>query len=131
MKKTKKKTFSTDLGSFQLGNEDVRVFVMPKTIGGNVYNFSTRGCPKIEIGIEEEKWSCVVEVLLHEAWELAAMRMGCRYKKTDRFSRSHADYLFQMDHEQMTEIACHVAYFMVLVMPPLKSAWLRNKASKG
>lgn len=115
------------IGVFELGKEDVRVGVLPEEIGGSLYFFSEKVGPVIEVGIDEEKWSNVWEVLMHEAFEFCACRMGIRFSQTDRFSRSHADYTFIMNHEQMAEVFAMMAPFLCKIQLPLYQAWKKRK----
>lgn len=74
----------------------------------------------------------ITEVLLHEALELAAARLHLRYGNMPSMSRSSADYLFVMTHEQFTEVVARVALFMHAAHPAvLKSAKTINRKPHG
>jgi hypothetical protein len=110
MKKAKK------VGVFKLGPENVELWVDP-AISGGTFNLCPRsgGMAEIRIGVNEQ-----IEVLIHELFEFCAARLQLRFIAAPSFTRSHADYLFVMTHEQFTEVAARVGCFMSDAIPKLK-----------
>ncbi len=133
MKKPKKKVpkLTNFLGIFQLGLDDVDVFVR-KEAGASfwVAPGPPRCRPKIEIGLDSERFSNVFGWALHEAFEMVATRLRVRYEVTQKFSESHADYLFVFTHEQMAELLEQVGYFLTLVHGKLHSEWQASEKAR-
>jgi hypothetical protein len=124
----------TVVGQFRLGPENVEVHLIPGSFGGN-FCMAPEGGGVATIhlsdygGKEPERLS---EVLLHEAFELTAARMHLRYGNMPSSSRSSADYLFVMNHEQLTEVLARVGLFIHEAFPAvLRVAKTTNQPNNG
>ncbi len=124
----------TVVGQFKLGPENVEVRLLPGSFGGSFQLAPPEGGVAVihlsdYAGKEPDR---VTEVLLHEAFELAAARLHLRFGNMPAMSRSSADYLFVMNHEQFTEVVARVALFMYEAHPAvLLRAKSVNRKSNG
>ncbi len=121
-----------ELGQYFLGHESVRVFWDTNSRdggcqlpgdwvkAGNVY------VGQIVIGFSLS-WSEVVETLLHEAFEYAACKQGCRFTGDYRTNSSPSHGLFIMTHDQFSEITAQVGVFSSIVLPDLAAAYKKHK----
>lgn len=118
------------LGLFQLGMDDVDVWAHPGIQGASFWLAPgpPGNRPKMEIGLDSERFSRVFGWALHEAFEMVCVRLRLRYEHTQKFSESHADFLFVFTHEQMAEVLEQAAYFLTLVHGKLHTAWKAARA---
>jgi len=120
------------LGVYPLGYENIDVFLMPHSTGGEFYL-----CPsaidraRIKIGLDYHTWSEVVAVTLHEALEFALTRKDLRFSQTSKLMQDSGDYLFVMTHPQFHQACCHVAEFLASALPDLAKAYSKAKKAKG
>ncbi len=111
------------IGIYYFGFEQVELVVREGT-GGEFWVTPEPGkLPRIKIGIDEEEWSSVITVLLHEAYEFILDRLRTRYELSDDMARSHAGYVFMMTHETFAEACARVADFIAKALPDLTIAY--------
>ena len=101
---------------------------MREEIGGEFIFIPEKGhIARIKIGADQEKWHQIVNVLLHEAQELAYQRIGGRWTPAYDMANDHAAYLFSLSHTQFTEATARVAEFVAGCLPDLEKAWKKWK----
>jgi hypothetical protein len=95
----------------------VELFAIAGDSGGS---FSCAGpAAVITVGIGYESWWRVVNVLLHEAAEMAAMEMGTRFSMEPDYSGGSDTWRFFMDHNQFSEVIARAANFAAACLPDL------------
>jgi len=115
------------IGIYEIGYERVQV-VFRAGLGGEFYLCPRDGkIPRIVIGADQDRWSEVVTVLLHEAMEMIILRVGGRYKPTNRIMSDHGCYLFCFDHDQFSDACARVGEFMASALPEVGTAWKKWK----
>jgi hypothetical protein len=130
------------VGTYDLGDEVVGLLAEIGGTGGcfHVAHTAADGKPKhskclqipyIVVGINYRRWCEVLEVLLHEVFELLYTRLGVRFRPSDGWSRSHADYLFNMTHEQFTEAIARSGGFLSMTQPDLCRIFKHVRANKN
>lgn len=120
----------TIVGSYYLGPESVQL-VLREGTGGEFWSAPEKGaCARIKVGADCSQWSRVVEVLLHEAMELAMMRIGARFEPAPDYAAGHDSYLFMMDHPKFTEAAARAGGMMADSLPDLAKAWNKWRKKK-
>jgi hypothetical protein len=130
------------IGTYDLGDEVVGLVGELGTSNGHIFiptasqtkaqHSNCNGLPHITVGMSQGRWARALEVLLHEAFEYAMMRMSLRFACSDNWSRSHADYVFLMTHEQMSEGMSRIAPFLASAQPDLSRVYrfVSNKKNK-
>lgn len=103
------------LGTYTVGTRPIRVYTEKKSGSGS---FDLRDS-RMVVGIQSKDWWEVVNVLLHEATEMAMHDNQCRLAPVVDFGNSHDCYVFLMTHPQFSEITGQVANFLVQVLPDL------------
>jgi len=83
------------------------------------------GLPLIVIGLEEEDFWQVHATLLHELFEMHMHLAGCRFLKTNDFSRSHGAFDFAMSHSVFSNICVKVMEGMKECERDLKKEWTK------
>lgn len=115
------------IGIFTLGTRNVKLQV-------NEFNGGTFDCnpdvAEITIGINKRNWVDVLNYLVHESWELAAMELGCRFTPNPDFSASSDGFIFVMTHTQMSEITARTAWFLNHAIPALRKAYIEFHKEK-
>lgn len=92
------------IGIYDLGFEQAQL-VLREDIGGEFYCIPEKGSiARIKIGADQQHWSQIVAVLLHETFELLVMRAAGRWSPCSHLSRDHAAYLFSFNHTQFSDI---------------------------
>lgn len=81
--------------------------------------------PRIKIGAECDRWWKIVEVVLHEAVELAAANIRVRYYPQDDVGRDQHAYVFVLTHSQFSECIAHGADYLCNCWDDLKREWER------
>jgi hypothetical protein len=113
------------VGTYEMGWEHVQL-VLREGSGGEFFLVpGDIDCPRIKIGADREHWKHLLVVLLHEAGELAAARMKCRYTPTEEVAGDVHSYLFVMTHPQFSEIQGLAAEFVANCWDDLGKAWNR------
>lgn len=83
----------------------------------------------IKIGMDDE-WSEVVSTLLHEAFELAAIKRGGRFVPAPDLAKDNGDYQFVLSHTQFSNLCSITGTFMTSVMEDLSKEYKKwNKES--
>lgn len=121
----KKKTHKPDViqqthvGVFQLGSENIDLYVMPNSTDGCFYlNPDDLNLPRIKIGIDHREWVRVVEIALHESMEFLLTRHLHRWELTNALG-DHSSYLFNFDHCALTDICQRQSDFISAALPRL------------
>lgn len=124
------------VGTYEIGYEQVRVVLADMT-GGSFNALPGKGeITRIRVGADYTRWDDVISVFLHEAFELVAWRIGCRYENSNSLGRDLAGFLFMFDHPQFNNICSKVAELMAPALPDLLAAWKKwqvevKKKKKG
>ena len=115
------------LGSFQLGWENVDLYVFPEEDGGCYYFCpDPKSLPRIKIGLAYDKWSHVLAVLLHESMEYLLERYGYCFKKSGNISGDLSAKWFMLSHIEITEVWARQADFLADAIPALKKAYAKH-----
>ena len=134
MSKKKRKKLNilkqTVVGIYEIGYEEVEV-VFRDGQGGEFYVYPEKGhCARMKIGADQERWDELVAVLLHEAFELVADRLKCRYRAFNDISRDTGAFTFMFSHSDFSDICAKSAEFMARAMPDASAAWKKWKKEK-
>lgn len=107
------------VGAFPLGCIAVDLYALTHDCGGCFYtNPDNQSAPRIKVGIQRPHWPSVVEVLLHEALELAMAINRLRLERSGVAGDS-SSYLFVFDHTQFVDLCDCAASFITPAMPRL------------
>ena len=112
------------IGTYQIGNFDVEVYVTDQS--GGVYRtcpIDKPGLPYLEIGLDHPRWADCFEVLLHEALESTLHRMDVSFEKQAQHTRCAANRWFFFDHAQFAEVCAQVGRFIVACQVDLCTAY--------
>jgi hypothetical protein len=114
------------VGIFEFGYEQVQL-VLREGTGGEFYMIPEAGSlPRIKVGAHDTagEWGSCLATLLHEVFEFAMLRADARFSPDHRVEpKSHADYLFVMDHEKFQVCCAKSAEFLVKAVPALSAAF--------
>lgn len=114
------------VGNYELGHQSVQL-VLRDGNGGEFYTVPEVGStPRIKVGADG-KWFRVVEILHHEAMELAMTMVGVRFCPAPDNGMDNGGYLFVMNHTQFAEASARTAQFMAACLPDLARAYRRFK----
>ena len=128
MKHKRLQEFKKSLGSFQLGWESVELCVREGD-GGEFFLQPEEGrIPRIVVGLDYEKWTDCLSVLLHEALECIMERRDHRYRRAGRIHPGLDTFTFLFNHDQFTEICAIAAMFLAGAMPEVARAWKERGA---
>ncbi|MFH0981894.1 MAG: hypothetical protein V2A79_10175 [Planctomycetota bacterium] len=117
------KTKMTMVGSYNLGNEMVRL-VLREGSGADLYvQPGDLHYPRFKIGADADTWGEIVTCLLHEATEFVAMKLWVRYHPSPDIAHDNGAYLFVLTHTQFGETCGRVGDFPADCLPDLKAAW--------
>lgn len=109
------------VGAFPLGFISVDLYALTNDSGGCFYtNPDNQSAPRIKVGIQRPHWPSVVEVLLHEALELAMAINRLRLERSGVAGDS-SSYLFVFDHTQFVDLCDCAASFITPAMPALQA----------
>lgn len=125
------------VGKYDFGNNVVGVLAEPGTGSASFCcSFANENPsaahPKVEglnyiiVGLQHRRWRGVMDVLLHEALELALTELGLRFEPCPNFNKSHAGYSFFMTHEQFSEATARAAGFVSQCQNDLCKIWKAN-----
>lgn len=121
----------TIIGHFQFGYENVQLVLRDGT-GGEFYtNPEPDKCPRIKIGADYSRWDDVVNVLLHECFELAIDRRHGRYRATNDQSYDLSNFVFMFNHHEFSDICAKVAEFVTPALPKLSKEWDKWRKAKA
>lgn len=118
------------IGTFQLGHINVDVYAdFNDTCSRFWMSPNEADKPRIRVGFDQEKWSHVVDGIVHEAAEMLLCMKECRYDRSCKFTGDSADHLFIMDHAQFGDMCSHLARFLTDVLPVATSVykWRKRK----
>ena len=119
------------IGDYEIGYEMVQL-ILRDGDGAEFYRLSGNvTIPTIIVGCGHACWWQVVACLLHEAFELVADRLGCRFYPSHNLANDNSAYLFVLDHQRFADCCAKVADFMTVALPDLAVAWKqRQKTTK-
>ncbi len=123
------------VGSYEMGWGCVQI-VLREGTGGEFFVIPEKGkISRIKIGADYDGWWEVVNVLLHEAYELEIDNRKLRFRATQNRANDHADYLFVLTHNQFTDATAYVSEMVAACLPDLAMAWKKwrktRKANNG
>ena len=119
------------VGTYDMGWESVEI-VLREGTGVEFFLIPETGRgPRIKVGADQNQWSDVVAVLLHECLELEYERAGVRFSPSSELARDHAAYIFVLNHAQFSEAAARVAELLSKVLPDLAKSWKQWNKRKG
>lgn len=119
------------VGTYQLGPENVRLFVTDAKSGASFdCRPADKGCARLDIGIMNPSWSYCVGSLLHEAMEHTMHREGCGHKRTRDWTDATDTFLFVMNHLTFDRCVAVVAMFMIDCMADFGVAWKKSNKIK-
>lgn len=119
------------VGTFSLGHENVDLYALPEESGGYFYTRPDENSKaRIKVGLDHRHWDMAVDVLLHEAFEMATARAGRRYQKCGNITKGSDRYHFIFDHNDFTEICGAVAVFLSAALPKLAVHWTKLHKKK-
>lgn len=116
------------IGTYFLGHESVDVFVHTKLLGGTGElpggwaHGGSQYVGEIVVGIQHERWSVVLENIMHEGFEYLASKYFVRFKPSLTISDETDNCLFVMTHPQFSEITAGVAELMSQCQPKILAA---------
>lgn len=114
------------LGTYPLGFAPVELFIRAEPGGsGEVYRDGK--LPTVCIGLDEEEWSSVVAVLLHEIFELVAMQQGTHHSPTLDLSGDTGRFLMVQDHRQFSDSCARAGEFLAACLPEVAAAYAAFK----
>lgn len=118
------------VGVYPCGPEYVQL-VLREGDGGEFWTMPEKGhiC-RIKVGADYDQWWRIVDVLMHEAMELAMMRICCRYEPAPDHSRDCGSYSFVMTHAQFSNANARAAMFVAAALPDLAKAWKKWRRRK-
>lgn len=124
-----------EVGTFQLGLHNIRLFADPDSTGGHVnLRPEDHGLPRIVVGVDDQNWSDIQATLLHEAYEAVMIDLGTRYSQRPSFSDESSNYIFLLTHNQLDEAHTRVSWFFTKAVPPFKKvyhkAWRDKRAAE-
>lgn len=115
------------IGKFPLGYGPVKVFVT-NTVGGEGAVNTLGKTPEIRIGLDEDSWSDVLSIALHEAFEVSAMQQGCHFEPSLDLSGDTGKFVFVLTHQQFSQTCANVGLFLAAVTPALAKEYKKFKA---
>ena len=111
------------VGTYEMGWERVQL-VLREGTGGDFWLVpGDINYPRIKIGADQDNWKWLIICLLHEAVELAACRMKCRFKPSEEVAYDEYSYIFVMNHPQFSEIQGLTGEFVASCWDDLAKAW--------
>lgn len=126
------------VGRTAIGAESVQVLVDFADGGGHFQMMPTLECnnihpdlipylPYVVIGLKQDSWRDVMEIMLHEATEFAFCRMKCRYDNTESEALNTASFIFIAGHVQFTEIMAMASEFLDDMFMPISTLFLEEQ----
>ena len=108
------------IGAFSVGPTNIRLYF--GSVGGGNFTMLPEDGGTAKIVVDPPKKigvSKFFDVLLHELYEFAMSSLMLRMCVSPGYSRSHADYMFVMTHEQFGEVSARVADAMCNILAAL------------
>jgi len=120
------------VGTYELGYENVDLWLMPKERGGE-FTLVPDGQPRaqIKVGGDYQRWQQVVNCLMHEAIEFAFCRRHVRFEQTEGLIGGHDRYRFFMDHNDFSEAIACASEFVTHAIYPMNKAWKKHRAQRA
>lgn len=125
------------VGRTAIGAESVQVLVdfddggghfqMMPLIGPKIHPELIEYLPFVVIGLKQETWRDVMEIMVHEAIEFAFCRMKCRYDNTESEALNTASFIFISNHVQFTEIMAMASEFLDDMFLPISTLFLEEQ----
>lgn len=101
------------VGQYMLGYRNVDLYANPDSCCGSFTLSPNIGPSAMEVGTDLDHFWEVLNILLHEAMEMALCEVSARYRPNPCFADSASDtYRFMFDHNQFTEASYRAAYFI-------------------
>lgn len=119
------------LGMWPLGTCYVKLIADYSSGNGSFALWPDSGVPEIWVGLTGPYWSGTLDVLLHEALELSFTQIGRRYAPSPDIAKSHAGYLFSMNHEEFSDGVARCAGFLMHAIPALHKEWKDSRKKKA
>lgn len=125
------------VGRTAIGAESIQVLVDFEDGGGHFQMMPTLECdihpdlipylPYVVIGLKQDAWRDVMEIMVHEAIEFAFCRMKCRYDNTESEALNTASFIFIAGHVQFTEIMAMASEFLDDMFMPISTLFLEEQ----
>jgi len=111
------------VGTYRLCSSNVDLYALTHENNGYFYGApDDNSLPRIKVGISSIHWDQVVNILLHESFEMALDNIRVRYEKSGSCG-DMASYLFCFDHCQFVEACESVSRFITPALPELASVY--------
>jgi hypothetical protein len=110
------------VGIYEIGWERCEILLKDGRDGSFSCVPSSGGFPVISLGADQP-WGDLVDVFLHEAIELTAVRVRSRFEPSCEVNKDHGQYIFVMTHSQLSECCARTAELLVKALPDIASAW--------
>lgn len=108
------------VGTYQLGFQNVDLFVLPHDTGGEFFLCpDTHSPPRIIIGLNYPSWPECLAILLHETIELTLCTQNHRFQRSGKLSGDLADFTFILDHSQFSQVIAIASTFLSNSIPEL------------
>ena len=117
------------VGVYHCGGRNVKLFWRRGEGGEFVVAPSKGGIPEITVGIDGDFWADVVAWLMHEAAEMAAYDLSCRWTPSPDFSYESSGYLFVMNHNQFSDVLARAAMLISKALPDLATIYKKQRRS--
>lgn len=112
------------LGCWYLGLQSVELIVDQEMSDGWIKIWPEVGKPaQICVGLKQNHWSRVLEVLIHEAMEFSFIMVGGRMSPDPDMAQSNGGYLFVLNHTSFEDAVARSAQFLHDAIPVLKKAF--------
>ena len=115
------------IGTFRLGNVNVRLVADPLSEGGN---FVSLPSPVITVGLHQNTWPEVVTILLHEVMEFSLMMRELKYRAVPVVNFDCADVSFFLTHDKFGRVCSDTGAFIANALPDLAKVHNRNLKNK-
>ena len=117
------------VGTYELGFDKARLILRSGT-GGHGDTLPTQSdISEIDVGADQEQWWKVLRSLLHETYEMAALKCMCHYSPNNSTGDDRSVCLIVMDHAQFSEINGRVADYVSRCLTDLREAWEKWQAN--
>jgi hypothetical protein len=116
------------IGTYTLGYFNVELFINPESSSARFDASRTGKTGRMELGASKpfRNQEALLDLLLHETFEVAALNLDLRYERHG--NNSSQDMLFVFTHEQFNRVCRMQAGFISEALPHLMNAF--NKLKK-
>lgn len=116
---------SKSLGVYEMGYNRVEIEYDAKENGGSftLLPKGDRRVSVISVGLKHNRWQNVLDVLLHEAMELALYRANARFDPSQNVTGDHSKYLFCCNHPTFSDCCAVVAELITGCQRDLFKVW--------